>query len=80
MCTFMMNRACSLCNRCVSEVFFFLTGLQVFILYVPLINPFSTNVPLLYPLKTSENRRFSVFSGYRRETLVENGLKNCHSY
>ena len=22
------------------------------------INPFSTNVPFLYPLKTSENRRF----------------------
>ena len=39
------------------------------------INPFSTNVPLLYPLKTSENRRFSnVFRGYRSGTLVENGL------
>ena len=38
-------------------------------------NPFSTNVPLLYPLKTSENRRFSdVFSRYRSGTLVENGL------
>ena len=37
-------------------------------------NPFSTNAPLLYPLKTSENRRFSdVFGGYRKETLVENG-------
>ena len=35
-------------------------------------NPFSTNVPLLYPLKTSENRRFfDVFSG----KLLENGLK-----
>ena len=40
------------------------------------INPFSTNVPLLYPLKTSENRRlFDVFRGYRSETLVENGLR-----
>ena len=39
------------------------------------INPFSNNVPLLYPRKTSENRRFSdVFTGYRSGTLVENGL------
>ena len=38
-------------------------------------NPFSTNVPLLYPLKTSENRRFcDVFRGYRSATLAENGL------
>ena len=41
-----------------------------------LLNPFSTNVPLLYPLKTSENQRFSdVFRGYRSGTLVENGLR-----
>ena len=40
-----------------------------------LINPFSTNVPLPYPLKTSENLRFSeVFREYRSETLVENGF------
>ena len=40
-----------------------------------LINPFSTNVPLLYPLQTSENRRSSdVFKGYSSGTLVENGL------
>ena len=40
-------------------------------------NPFSTNVPLLYPLKTSENLWFSdVFKGYRSGTLVENGLIN----
>ena len=39
------------------------------------INPFSTNVPLLHPLKTSENLWFSdVFSGYKIGTLVENGL------
>ena len=38
-------------------------------------NPFSTNVPLLYPRKISENLRFSdVFREYRRGTLVENGL------
>ena len=46
-----------------------------------MVNPFSTNVPLLYPLKTSENFRFSdVFRGYRSGTLVEMGLlqiKQC---
>ena len=44
---------------------------------------FSTNVPILYPLKTSENYRFSdVFRGYGIGTLDENGLNNdgerCH--
>ena len=40
-----------------------------------MVNPFSSNVPLLYPLKTSENFRFSdVFRGYRSGTLVENRL------
>ena len=39
------------------------------------INQFSTNVPLLYPRKTSKNLSFSdVFRGYRSGTLVENGL------
>ena len=39
-------------------------------------NPFSTNIPLLYLLKTSENWRFSdIFRGYRSESLVENGLR-----
>ena len=35
-------------------------------------NPFSTSVPLLNPLKTSSFLMFS--GGYRRGTLVENGL------
>ena len=36
-----------------------------------IINPFHANVPFLYPLKTSENQRFSdVFGGYRNGTLV----------
>ena len=36
---------------------------------------FSSNVPLLYPLKTSENRKSSnIFRGYRSGTLIENGL------
>ena len=35
------------------------------------VKPFSTNVPLLHPLKTSGNL---VFRGYRSRTLVENGL------
>ena len=40
-----------------------------------IIKPFSTNVPLLYPLKTSENLWFSdVFRGYRSGTFVKNGL------
>ena len=39
-------------------------------IFFSLLNSFSTNVPLLYPLKTSENRR-----GYRSGTLIENGLK-----
>ena len=35
------------------------------------INPFSNNVSLLYPLKTSENRRLSdVLRGYRSGTLL----------
>ena len=39
------------------------------------INPFLANVPLLYPLKTSENLRLSdVSRGYRSGTLVKNGL------
>ena len=38
-------------------------------------NPFSTSVPILYPLKTSENQRFSdVFREYRSGALVENEL------
>ena len=42
-------------------------------------NPFSTNVPLLYTLKTSENRMFSdIFRRYRSGTLVGKGLK-AHS-
>ena len=44
--------------------------------------PFSTIVPLLYLLQTSENRRFfDVFKGYRSGTLFENGLafSRCNS-
>ena len=40
------------------------------------LNPFSTNVPLLYTLKISENRSFFyVFRGYRSGTMAENGLR-----
>ena len=43
--------------------------------FVTMINPFSINVPFLYPLETSENLRYSeVFRRYRSGTLVENGL------
>ena len=38
-------------------------------------NPFQATGPFLYPLKTSENRRFSnVSRGYRNGTLASNGL------
>ena len=41
-------------------------------------NPFSINVPILYPLKPLENFKFSdVFRGYRSGTLVENGLRTA---
>ena len=41
-------------------------------------NPFSTNVPLLHPLNTSEDLGFSdVFRRYRSGTPVENGLILC---
>ena len=40
------------------------------------LNPFSTNVPLLCPLITSKNRRFSDFyRGYRSGTMVQNRFK-----
>ena len=46
-----------------------------FNLFIAFFNPFSTNVSNLYPVKTSENQTFSdVFSRYKSETLVENGL------
>ena len=45
-------------------------------------NPFSTNAPFLYLLKTSENLRFfDVFRGFRSGALVGNGLiKPMSSY
>ena len=46
-----------------------------------LLNPFSTNVPFLYALKTSENLRVSdVFRGYRSGTLVDDGLISLQAY
>ena len=42
-----------------------------------ILKQFSTYVPLLYPMKTSENLQFShVFKGYRSGTQVENGLSS----
>ena len=41
------------------------------------INPFLSNVPISYPLKTQENKRFSdVFRGYKMGKLARNGLSN----
>ena len=40
-----------------------------------LLKSFSANVPLLYPLKILENRRFSdTLKEYRSETFAENSL------
>ena len=45
-------------------------------LIITKINPLQANVPILYPLKMSENQRFSdVFRGYKKGTLAWNGLK-----
>ena len=39
-------------------------------------NPFLANVPILYPLETSENLWLSiVFRGYKMGTLGRNGFK-----
>ena len=44
-------------------------------IFPTLFNPYSPSVTFLYPLKTSENLRFSdVFRGYRNVTLGEYGL------
>ena len=45
------------------------------------LNPFLTNVPILYPLERPENQRFSgVFRGYKIRTLTRNGLVIALSY
>ena len=43
-------------------------------LQIHIVNPILANVPILYPLKTPENQRFSgVFKGYKMGTLARNG-------
>ena len=45
-----------------------------------MVNPFLANVPILYPLKTPENQKFSgVFRGHKMGTLARNGLKTILS-
>ena len=39
------------------------------------LNPLLAGVPLIYPLKTSENLRFSVLRGYKKGTPSSNGLQ-----
>ena len=40
-----------------------------------MLNPFLANVPILYPLKTPENQKFSgVFRGYKMGTLARTVL------
>ena len=42
-----------------------------------LFNPFLANAPILYPLQTPENQRFSgVFRGYKIGTLARNVLNS----
>ena len=44
-----------------------------------IINPFQATVLFLYPLKTSQNLRFSaVFRGYRKRAVARNGLNGMH--
>ena len=44
-----------------------------------MFNSFLANVPILYPLKTPENQRFSgVFREYKMRTLARDGLINTH--
>ena len=47
---------------------------KILLLYV--INPFSRNVPFLYPLKIENLRFYDVFRRYRSGTFVEYGLMN----
>ena len=57
------------------------THLRVKILFKwKVINPWEGNISFLYPLKISENQRFSdVFRGYRKEHLTWNELIFCFS-
>ena len=45
-----------------------------------LLKQLPANAPILYPLKISENQRFSgVFMGHKMGTLTGNGFKNVYS-
>ena len=53
--------------HCHNKILFYNNTLSVHSLVS--FNPFHANVPFLYPLKTSENQRFSdMFRGYRNGT------------
>ena len=44
---------------------------KLMLLNKDIANPFQVNVPFLYPLKTSENQRFSeVFTMYSNGTMA----------
>ena len=58
-----------LAQRCVCESF------TAIVLTLVFLNLFLANVPILYPMKTPKNLRFSgVFSGYKMGTLARNVL------
>ena len=43
------------------------------------LTPFLVNIPILYPLKTPENQRFSgVSRGYKMGILARNGLRTLN--
>ena len=43
--------------------------------HLEVFNPFIPNTPFIYPLKTSENRKFShAFRWYRKDILGTKGL------
>ena len=45
------------------------------------LNPLLANIPILYPLKTPENLRFSsVFRGYKMGILARSGLRQMKTF
>ena len=57
------------------EIFCDTQDKQIILLEVNFLRPYEANISFLYPLKTSENQRFSdAFREYKNETLASNRL------
>ena len=55
------------------------TNMSLSMIMVIYINPFHATKLFWYPLKTSENQRFSdVFRGYQKRSVAWNGLSNLY--